>query len=555
LYNLPVSTTFAKSNLSGFKIGFSMTGKKFNSWLPLLFAIVMVVGMVLGFKLRQKTSRPGSIFSTQSNSSLQEILDLVQLKYVDTVKVDSITDSAINEMLTQLDPHSVYIPAITLQDVNEDLQGNFQGIGVEFNIFNDTVHVISVMENGPSHKAGLQVGDRFLQVNDSGVAGNNITSLRIKKLLRGPGNSTVAIQVLRDNEKKQFNIQRGIIPIPSVDAAYMANKTTGFIHINKFSENTYEEFMKSLELLQQKGMTQLIVDLRDNGGGILQEAVDIADEFLDANKLIVYTEGTHQKRQDYRCKRDGLFETGKLVLLIDEGSASASEVLAGALQDWDRATIIGRRSFGKGLVQEQYDLSNGAALRLTVSRYYTPLGRSIQKPYAKGEGKDVYRNEIADRYHNGSMAVADSNHITNGKVFKTQKGNIVYGGGGIMPDMFVPADTSLLTPLISKLYMHNTISNYAYRYYIQNKKAISNQQNASTLFATVTAQPDFWNGFVQFAATDSVNASAFTNKDKAFVSQRLTALIARQQWRNNGFYEVLNNNDPTVLKALDALRK
>lgn len=532
-----------------------MTGRKFNSWLPLLFAIVMIAGMVLGFKLRQKTSRPGSIFTAPSNSSLQEVLDLVQLKYVDTVNADTLADKAISEMLTQLDPHSVYIPAITLQDVNEDLQGNFQGIGVEFNIFNDTVHVISVMENGPSFKAGLQVGDQFLKINDSAVAGNKITSLRIKKLLRGPGNSAVAVSILRDKEIKQFSIQRGIIPIPSVDAAYMIDNNTGFIHINKFSENTYEEFMKSLEALQKKGMTQLVVDLRDNGGGILQEAVDIADEFLDANKLIVYTEGTHQKRQDYRCKRDGLFETGKLVLLIDEGSASASEVLAGALQDWDRATIVGRRSFGKGLVQEQYDLSNGAALRLTVSRYYTPLGRSIQKPYTKGQDKDDYRNEIADRYHNGAMTVADSNHTNTGKVYKTQKGKTVYGGGGIMPDVFVAADTSLITLQITQLYTHNTISNYAYRYFIQNKKIIGGLQTPTAFYKSVKDAPAFWNEFVKFASADSVNAAAFNSKDKNFVSQRLAALIARQHWRSNGFYEVLNSTDATLLKAVEIIKK
>src|SRR4030095_10619993 len=372
--------------------------KRLQIWLPLMFSIVMIVGMVIGFNLRENTMT-NNFFKLPRRTPLQEVLDLVRLKYVDAINTDTLADDAIEEMLTHLDPHSIYIPASKLQEVNEDLQGNFEGIGVEFQIIDDTVHVTSVLPEGPSDVAGLQAGDQFLKVGDSLVAGNKINPDRIKKLLRGPGTSQVKLAMLRNHEQKVFTVRRGTIPLPSLDAAYMLDQGVGYIKLNKFAETTYEEFMQSLENLKKNKLKQLILDLRGNGGGILQEAVQIADEFLDDQKLIVYTQGNKIPKETYNAKPEGLFENGKLIVLVDELSASASEVLAGSLQDWDRATIVGRRSFGKGLVQEQYQLSDASALRLTVARYYTPLGRSIQKPY--NNGLDEYNKELFERFHNG----------------------------------------------------------------------------------------------------------------------------------------------------------
>ncbi|MFT3933670.1 MAG: S41 family peptidase [Chitinophagaceae bacterium] len=530
------------------------TRKKLNTWLPLLFAVVMIAGMSIGYTLRENTAKPGSLFKKQKTTSLQQVLDLVQLKYVDAVSPDTLADDAIQQVLSKLDPHSIYIPATNLGEVNEDLQGNFQGIGVEFNIFSDTVNIITVMDDGPSDKAGMHVGDKILKVGDSVVAGNGINTTRIKKLLRGPGASSVVITVLRDNKPTAITVQRGIIPIVSVDAAYMMNKDDGYIHINKFSETTYREFMKSLQTLQKQGLKKLMLDLRDNGGGILQEAVEIADEFLDGTKLIVYTQGNNSPKQEYRCKRDGIFETGKLVVLVNEGTASASEVLTGALQDWDRAEIIGRRTYGKGLVQEQYDLTDGSALRLTVARYYTPVGRSIQKPYSQGE--EAYASDISNRYHNGEMTNADSNHVQQkGKAYKTKAGRDVYGGGGIMPDVFVSVDTTVISRYFSALYANNTLSNFAYRYYMQHQAELKAVPSATQFFNQYKSSEPLWNQFAAFAVKDSVNIPAFTARDKEFAQQRLISLIARQQWKNNGFYEVLNANDATVKKGADELDK
>lgn len=354
-----------------------MGNKKLQVWLPLLFAMIMVVGMVIGYQLKGKTL--GNRFlSLNKRNSLQELVELIKSRYVDKLSPDSINQLAAGQLLSLLDPHSVYIPAMDLKEVNEELMGNFQGIGVEFQLFNDTLNVMNVMEGGPAARANVQVGDKFIKVNDSiTIAGKKLRADDVRKLLRGAMNTNVKVQVLRGNETVDITITRGTIMVPTVDAAYMIEAGTGYIRINKFGERTYEEFMQSLEKLQKQGMKQLVLDLRGNGGGLLKEATDIADEFLSGDKMIVYTEGSHVPRFEYHCKRDGLFETGKLVVLIDETSASASEVLSGALQDWDRATIVGRRSFGKGLVQQQFQLSDGSAVRLTVARYFTPDRKSV----------------------------------------------------------------------------------------------------------------------------------------------------------------------------------
>lgn len=530
-----------------------MSNKKLQVWLPLLFSLVMIAGMFYGFQLHRQTGSNESFFKRDKRTSLQEALDLIRLKYVDSVGLDSLEAGAMQEMMNELDPHSVYIPAADLGEANEDIIGNFEGIGVEFNIFNDTVNVLYVVTNGPSDKAGLQVGDRILKVNDSVIAKRGLSSDRIKKLIRGEDGSKVHLTILRDNTQKLVTIKRGRIPIPSLDAAYMMDAITGYIKLNKFSETSHEEFSQALEDLQKRGLQKLILDLRGNGGGLMNEAVDIADDFLDGDKLIVYTEGVNIKKREYKARRDGLFEKGRLVVLVDELTASASEVLAGALQDWDRANIIGRRTFGKGLVQEQYVLSDGSAIRLTVARYYTPLGRSIQRSYEKG--RKVYMEELYERYENGQMIYADSNKYTTGIEYLTKSGKKVYGGGGIMPDIFVSIDTSRFQSSVARLYLDGTFNNFVYKYYSQRLPQFSQYTSPADFVKRYTAVDDAWSELVVYAERDSINLLNVTLKDKEAIQKRLKAYLARFRWRNEGFYEVLNVTDPVVQKALQQLAK
>lgn len=528
-----------------------MGNNKLKVWLPLLFALVMVLGMVIGYQLRDKTQ--GSRFlSINKRSALQELVELIRNKYVDPVKVDSITQVTADELLSKLDPHSVYIPAKDLMDVNEELMGNFQGIGVEFQIFSDTVHVITVMKGGPSEKAGIQVGDRLIKVDDSiTIAGVKIKPDKVRSLLRGPADSKVQVTLLRGSAEKKIMIQRGTIPVPTVDVSYMIAPGKGFIRINRFGEPTYEEFMQQLEKLQAQGMKELILDLRGNGGGLLKEATDIADEFLDGDKLIVYTEGEHVPKLEYRCKRDGLFEKGKLVVLVDETSASASEVLSGALQDWDRATIIGRRSFGKGLVQQQFQLSDGSAVRLTIARYFTPLGRNIQKPYSNGKSK--YEEDLVNRWHNGELVKADTVKPA-GKSYKTPGGRQVYGGGGITPDIFVAYDTTKLDTALTAMYYKSTMNNFVYRLYLQQQQKFRSYTSPDMLYKEFVPGETEWQQLVAFAGKDSIRLAGASAKDRNYLLQHVQLMMARQIWRTQGYYELQNKTDQTVLRALDMLK-
>ena len=342
-------------------------------------------------------------------------------------------------------------------------------------------------------------------------------------------------------------------PIPSVEASYMIDATTGFIKLNKFSESTYQEFMDAMHELKTQKMNSLILDLRGNGGGLMSQAVNIADEFLDGDKLIVFTKGTNSDKQEYRAKKEGIFEKGKLVVLVDELSASASEVLAGALQDWDRATIVGRRTFGKGLVQEQYVLSDGAAIRLTVARYYTPSGRSIQRPYEKG--KKVYMEELHDRYENGELMYADSMHFSKKDSFKTKGGKVVYGGGGIVPDQFVPVDTSLFTRGVTRLYLDGRFSNFVYQYYIKNMGEWQKYRSPAEFAAKYQNVNDAWNKLVEYAAKDSIYLKKVPEDDKLQIQNRIRAYLARFKWRTQGFYQVLGTNDDMISKAKEVLAK
>jgi len=527
-----------------------MRGKQVKVWTPLLLTIFLAAGMVGGYQLGNRNG--GGMMRSGGRYSLQEVLDVVHEHYVDDFPADSVNQVVIDGLLSHLDPHSHYIPAAELSQAEEELEGNFTGIGIEFQMVRDTLNVSNVLSNGPSEKAGMQVGDQIVFVNDSvRMAGVHISPEKIRRNIRGPQGSTVVITVFRNHTARKITIKRDLIPVPSIEAAYLLAPETGYIRISKFADHTYAEFMSSLEKLQQQGMKKLVLDLRENGGGILGEAANIADEFLEGDKLVVYTEGKHSPRADYRTKRDGLFETGKLVVLVDERSASASEILAGALQDWDRATVVGRRTFGKGLVQQQFQLSDGSAIRLTVARYYTPLGRNIQKPYSGGKAR--YEEELMDRFHSGAMTKEDTaNH--KGPAFKTPGGHIVYGGGGIMPDIFVPMDTSSMSPAVGKLYYKNILGNFVYEYYLERRAFFKSFHSPGDMAKGFKPGDAEWKLLSGFAASDSLNLQLVKGKERAQVLKQMQAMMGRQIWRNQGYYEVLNTDDPMIAKALEVIR-
>lgn len=526
--------------------------KKIQVWLPLLISIAVIAGMLIGYRLRD--TQPGrNFFSFEKSRPLQEVMNLIQNKYVDDVKITALSDSAIVAVLQKLDPHSVFIPAEELQGVNEDIAGNFFGIGIEFNIFDDTLHVLNIVPGGPSFKAGISIGDKFIKVNDSVIAGKKITTERVRKLLRGEIGTKAIVSVLRKGSLLSFTILRGIIPVSSVDASYIIENGIGFIRLNKFSQVTYREFMQALEGLQKKGLKKLILDLRGNGGGVLDEATAIADEFLDGDKLVTFTEGKHFPKKEYRCQREGLFEKGDLVILADEGSASASEVLMGALQDWDRATIIGRRSFGKGLVQEQYALSDGSALRLTVARYYTPIGRSIQRSYRNGE--KAYYDEINSRFHAGEGMNSDSVKNDTTKVFSTKNGKKVFGGGGITPDVYVPFDTTTYNSTVTRIYRKGIIGDFAYYYYLQNLPQFTKYKTPADFSQNFSFNIDDWKQFMNMAAKDSIVITNINGNDRKDLETRLKSSLARQIWRNEGYFEMMNKEDIAVKKAIEVLSK
>ena len=529
-----------------------MGPKKLQVWLPVLFALVMIVGMLIGFQLKEKTMSP-MFFRSSSRSSLQELTELIKNRYVDRIAEDSINGLVANEILKHLDPHSVFIPSEELSAANEDIMGNFQGIGIEFRQMNDTVNVMNILPGGPAEKVGLMTGDQLIYVNDTiAIAGKKLDGVAIRKLFRGPANSKVNVSFLRAGKLNKVTITRGNIPVTSVDAAYMIAPKIGFIRLNKFAERTYEEFMTELEKLLAQKMDKLILDLRGNTGGLMKEAVDIADEFLADNQLIVYTEGENTPRTDFKAKRPGLFEKGQLVVLIDESSASASEILAGALQDWDRALIMGRRSFGKGLVQQQFQLSDGAAVRLTVARYFTPLGRNIQKSYAGGI--EQYNDEIVGRFHTTQTQAQKDSMEQKAKKYKTPAGKIVYGGGGITPDSTVVFDSTLYTGSVLQVLMTSTLNDFAYYDYINNKNSFAAFTNPSAFNNNYQVTEAQWNRFIQYAAKHGMVFTKMDTRSKAFIMNRIKALIARQIWRTNGYFVVANSEDVLVNKALKAVQ-
>lgn len=528
-----------------------MNNKKLQIWLPLLFSLTMIAGMFFGYKMRD--NMPGkSFFFAEKRRPVQEIIDLIKNRYVDDVAMESLADTAIQAMLSKLDPHSVFIPADELQQVNEELAGKFFGIGIEFNIFSDTLNVINVLKDGPGFKAGLLTGDKFIKVGDSLVAGNKTSADAFRKLLRGNRGTQITITYLRNAIIKQASITRDAIPLTSIDAGYMMNKETGYIRLNKFSSETYREFMITLESLKKAGLQKLILDLRGNGGGILDQAVEIADEFLDGDKLITYTEGKHVEKKEYRCRRNGQFEKEKLVVLADEGTASASEILIGALQDWDRATIIGRRSFGKGLVQEQFDLSDKSALRLTIARYYTPVGRCIQRPYSNGE--KAYYDELMNRNHEVVNGHEDSVKNNSGKVFTTRGGKKVYEKGGIAPDYYIAPDTMGFDNNTIALYNKNLFGRFAYNFYLQNQALLKSFKTPADFVNTFNLSDENWKQFIETAAKDTINISQISVAQRSILLNQVKSSIARLLWRTEGYFEVMNTNDEMIKKSMEILQ-
>ncbi len=526
--------------------------KKLQVWLPLIFSLCVIAGMFIGYRIRGNMPNQG-IFYVEKAKPVQEVLDLIKNKYVDNVNTDSLGTIAIQSILEGLDPHSVFIPATKLTEINEDLEGVFYGIGIEFRIINDTTNAIRILEGGPSQKAGLKPGDKIIRVNDSLVAGNNISNETLKNLMRGKGGSKVTLTLFRNGNLITKEITRGPVRLFSVDASYMLNDTTGFIRISRFSETTYKEFMIAMDSLHKSGMKALVLDLRDNGGGILTEAIYIADEFLNDNKLITYTVGAHSPKKEYKCDKEGVFEKGSLAVLVNEGTASASEVLAGALQDWGRATIIGRRTFGKGLVQEQYELSDGAGLRLTVARYFTPLGRSIQRSYK--EGNEAYYHDIIDRYKHGEMESADSISHLGEKKYISKSGKVLYGGGGITPDIFVGVDTLLFEKPVMNALLKGTLNEFVYQNYLSRQNEFSKFNSISQYKSDYTVSDAELHNFREFAQKDSITINLLNANQKSQAAKQIKMLTARLIWGSEGFFEIKNTGDSMVIESLKSFGK
>lgn len=520
--------------------------------MPFLFALVLGLGIKFGYELNNRIGHKPAVGSRISDSRLEEVMRYIEVKYVDTVDRNKILSGAISAMLDKLDPHSFFIASEDLAQVNESLDGEFDGIGIEFFIVKDTIIVVSAISGGPSETQGVQSGDKIVTIEDSIVAGVGITNEQVIKYLRGPKGTEVNIGIMRSGatEMLAYTITRDKIPLTSVDVGYMIDDTVGYIKINRFSSHTYEEFMAQLKKLKGNGMKRLLLDLRQNPGGILTQATMIADEFISGRSMLVYTQGKAYGTVDYKAKIDGDFETGYVAVLIDQGSASASEILAGAIQDYDRGLIIGRRSFGKGLVQEQYDMSDGSAIRLTVARYYTPSGRCIQKPY---DVRDAYDSDLNRRFETGEYLRIDSLLFPDSLKFETQKGRTVYGGGGIMPDIFVPIDTSIDLQYLASLQMY--VPQFVYKFYSNNPQGFKQYGNSAYFKANFQVTNQWFGEFLKYAEDEG----ATIEMDKvASVDARLRTLIkahfARQLWKEEGFYPIFNSVDNTYLRGYEELK-
>ncbi len=537
------------------------TSNKF--WLPLAFAFVLILGILLGIKLQKEVpvvpEQEGDSQVAIKPGKIEELLRYIEARYVDEVDRDELIQKAIDNLLKELDPHSTYIPSDQLKRINEQLDGNFEGIGIEFLIVEDTIVVIKPTENGPSDKAGIIAGDKIVSVGDSLIVGDKLNETNIIDSLRGAQGTSVKIGIVREGNPQiqYFEVVRDQIPILSVDAAYMLNNTTGYIKINRFSSTTHTEFLRSLEkMIDEDGLKKVVIDVRDNPGGYLQEATSILNQFFkDKNKLLVYTEGLNVHRSDYETTGNSFFDIEDIAVLVDEGSASASEILAGAIQDYDRGIIVGRRTFGKGLVQEQYNLSDDSAIRLTVARYYTPSGRSIQRNY---ENLEDYDDEISKRLESGELYNGEQLASADTTRYYTKDGRVVYGGGGIIPDVFVPLDSSKTNPYFSHL--QPFIRTFIYKYFQANKPKLD---DAPSIFNYRNLE-DFVNNFeisdqvlanFENSIDDEkllIEAKSVTNIE-SLTKLYLKARLAKHLYDDNGLYAVLNAEDDVVKKAVQIM--
>ncbi len=529
---------------------------KTNLLLAASAAFILAIGMFIGVKMSGGDSNYSGIpFMSKRTDKVQQIIHLIQRKYVDSVDISRLEKLAIEQILQGLDPHTEYIEAAQFTLVSQSLEGNFDGIGVEIHFSNDTLLFVNVVKGGPAENAGLKSGDKVIAINGEEFKGKEYTSTDIVSKLRGPGGTKVSVDVIEKNGngRKTFEITRGKIPLNSVDAAYMINESIGYIRINKFAATTHQEFLVAFAQLADEGLNSLILDLRGNGGGYLAAATALADEFLPNNQLITYTMGLNNPREDYVATSNGEFEKGKLVVLVDENSASASEVLAGALQDTDRGTIIGRRTFGKGLVQEQIKFGDGSALRLTIARYYTPLGRSIQKSYLAG--KENYRNELNTRLQLGELYSSDSTFKNVDTVkFITPSGKILYGSGGIMPDYLVSIDTSGYSRFFTQIITTSVLSDFAYRIAEMDTEQLKRFKNPNDYVINYRISDNQYQQFIRFAEAKNIKVSfAESKKSEALIKRQMKALIARRMWGDAGYFRVLNHQDATLLKAVDVL--
>ena len=525
-------------------------------FIPFLLAICLIAGIAIGtFYANHFSGNKLGIINTSSNK-LNALLRIIDDQYVDTVNMGELVEEAMPQILSELDPHSSYIPAKDLEAVNADLKGSFSGIGIQFTIQNDTIHVNSVIQGGPSEKVGLMAGDRIVEVDDSAFVGKIVTNSEAMKRLKGEKGSKVKLGVYRPGEKDllHFTVIRGNIPVKSIDAAYMINEKVGYIKVNKFGETTYPELLIALAKLNQKNCEGLIVDLRGNTGGYMAAAIQMVNEFLPNNRLIVYTQGRKSPREDYNSNGTGSNQKMPLVVLVDEGSASASEIFAGAIQDNDRGTIVGRRSFGKGLVQQPIEFSDGSAIRLTIARYYTPSGRCIQKPYEKGKESE-YELDLLTRYEYGEFFSADSIKQDETEVYHTRLGRPVYGGGGIMPDIFVPQDTTGMTSYFRMAANRGLIIRYTFDYTDQNRSTLQKYDTPEKMEAYLKGQ-NLLNKFAAWAEKKGLKRrNNLMMKSRRLFEMSLYGNIIYNMLGMEAYVEYLNESDKTVLKAVEILEK
>ena len=532
-----------------------MNLNKSNRYMPLLLALCVIVGILIGtFYANHFSGNRLNIINSGSNR-LNNLLHVIDDQYVDSVNMNDLVEKAIPQILAELDPHSVYISAKDVQTATDDLKGSFSGVGIEFVIRKDTIHIQNVIEGGPAESAGLLAGDKIVSVDDKPFVGKEVTNEEAMRRLKGPRGTKVKIGVLRYRQKdvKYYTVTRDDITTSSISATYMLDKNTGYIKIKNFGENTWGEVLSSLARLEAEGFENLVIDLRDNSGGYMTSAIQIADEFLPRDCRIVYTEGRKQPRQEFKSTGKGSYQHIPLVVLINEGSASASEIFAGAIQDNDRGTVIGRRSFGKGLVQQQMDFADGGLIRLTIARYYTPSGRCIQKPYADGKDKD-YEEELLLRYQHGEYFSQDSIKHT-GPAYHTRIGRTVYGGGGITPDIFVPEDTTNITSYYKEAAISGLILQYAFEYTDENRDKMKPMKSMSALLSYLRRQ-NLVEHFATYAEKNGLQRrNLMIQKSHSLLDKYINSRIIYNMLDEQAWMEYLNVDDPTILKALQVFKE